>query len=292
MIKLTKSQCAYLGKNIPNQSTLSLFANVTSEHTEDDGKALEKMGVINENEVSSDLLMNIVKSHTMSRLIYQDEYVIMEKNGFRSDKGYTLCENDSGNLFLNDAQRIKDSVYEMSEYFGISAIKQAQFDVELSYEEAYLLLDIIDHYRCESLKSIIDENHKIRDYDIGKVKLKPQKQSYLGIIVNRFDKDNPLEFDIKKCWKRLMDKGVVSDNGLTDEFMAFSIFSLVPKSILLEENFRLNYQGDVEVQTAIVLSASNRSHLLIGLGDETIRFGSLSSLDVLNLTEEFLLCNA
>ncbi len=153
-MKLSPGEIAYIGRDFPDKTSVSLFSILNLEVDEDVAKSLEEKNIYENSlmaESAREIFEVVAHAKHSARLILQDKFVFVEKFVYRLGQRLVLVENDSGNLVFSPLLDISRIGLEIGEFTGMSQLKTVNVEVGLDPRDMLVLLAIIDSYREDTL---------------------------------------------------------------------------------------------------------------------------------------------
>ena len=292
---LKTNECMYISKLIGDSSSLSLFnsLNVSLDGTEEE--SLIKKEILRDGKLtkeSLDILEIVSKSEKSSKMILNDQNYIIEKYSYMFNDKKVLVENVDGELNFSEFDEFTDISEELSEFFGISILKNTDININIKIDELVVLLSLIDIYRQNELIKIARFDAELVELNkenlISEIK-EPLGTSISKLIQSKYDIELLDEEKINEAIESLIGKGhIQKDLTLNESLKQFTITFLIPDLAALLEQYQINEKGELVIVSGFILSAGLRNKLLLLFTDEGVEMSALSSLESLNIIENFL----
>lgn len=298
-MKLSTQEIAFLSRYYTEKTQLSLFANLNTSLDGTEEKSLAEKGVLKDGILSpkaKEILDILAVARRSSRIVLKDSSCVVEKYAYRIDDEIVLVENDSGDLLFSIPQDLSKTISEISEFTGMSRIKTANAEALLPSEELVVLLSMVDLFRKNALNSYLD-NSKIKPdvqfLDIVKQLDQPMPNSIVQMLKKNYNYSVPNAERTKDILEKLIERNyVINKKGyeLNDEYAVFASNFLIPETIVMMEMFNLNMKDEVVGASALCVCAGIKDIVAFIFSSDEIELSSISGMQLLQMTENFLSC--
>ncbi|KJS84865.1 MAG: hypothetical protein JM58_10110 [Peptococcaceae bacterium BICA1-8] len=298
-MKLTTKEITFLAKDFPKRTEISLFANINEALDGTEEKSLEEKGIYKGGTLTGEakeILEIAANAKKCTRLILRDGFIYVEKYTYKVDDKIVMAENDGGEMLFSIPKNFNDTIYEISEYIGMSRIKTADIEVLLSNDEMLVLLAMVDIYRQKALltyqgQEILGDTLTLTD--ISKQLEKPTPNSLVQMLKKNYKYTGPRKDKVKEIMESLIAKEcAIFQDGylLTREYAIFAKNFLIPETIIMIENFNLNKNNEMMVAGGLGVCAGIKDNLTFVFGNNEIELASVSGFQMLQMIESFLKC--
>lgn len=292
---LTINECVFLNNYMDKSSEISLFTNLSSELLGTEMTTLTDKNIMKNEKLTSEaisILEIVSKAEKSSKLILNDQNIVVEKYTYKYNNEIVIVENVDGELCFNKLYSFTDINDELAEFLGISVLKNNAVDILLNSDELLVLLALIDIYRQNELlnyaKFDSDDLNLQKEFLISQIK-KPNGSSISKIISSQYELKLSDIDKIDLVIESLIEKKYINkDLTLNNELEAFSRSFLIPNLTVLLEQYHINDKGELVILSGFILSAGLRNKLCFIFTSDGIELNSLSSLESLSVIENFL----
>ena len=292
---LTTNECMFIGNQYKTNSTLSLFNSLEIKLDGTEENTLKEKGILINGDIdkNSKKIFDIVsKAEKSSRLILSDQNLIVEKYTYTLGNESIIVENVSGEFAFNKLFDFSDVNDELSEFLGISLIKNTDLKITLTNNELIVLLTLVDMYRQDELMNYGKFNSSninlTKSYLISQID-KPLGSSIAKILETQYDIHVSNNNDIDLAIKGLIDKKYINDAlELNKDLDQFARTFLIPNLTVLLEQYHINENGELVIMSGFIISAGLRNKACFIFSDEGVELLSLSSIETIELINNFL----
>ncbi|KJS21670.1 MAG: hypothetical protein VR72_09235 [Clostridiaceae bacterium BRH_c20a] len=298
-MKLTTREIAFLAKDFPKKTDISLFANINEPLDGSEERNLTDKGIYKDGKLTGEakkILEIVANAKRCTRLILRDGLIYVEKYTYKVDDKIVMAENDAGEMVFSIPDNFNKTIYEVSEFIGMSKIKTADIEILLSADEMLVILAMVDIYRKKVLLTYQGQGisgETITLADISKQLEKPAPNSLVQMLKKNYKYTEPEEGKVKEIMESLIAKEcAISEDGyvLTSEYAIFAKNFLIPETIIMIENFNLNKNNEMVVAGGLGVCAGIKDNLTFIFGINEIELTSASGFQMLQMIENFLKC--
>lgn len=298
-MKLSLKEIAFLAKSFQTVTPISLFANIDEECDGSEGKSLAENGIYKDAAFISPAkeIFDVVAGATRcTRFVLNDNVFLVEKTSYRSNDMLALAENVNGELELNLVDNLGDAMVQVSEFTGVSPLKNADISIELPPDQMLTLLAMVDIYRKKSLLAYVGQENasqSITIVEIAEQLSAPSPNSLVGMLKNNYNYSIPETENNQKILDKLIEKNIAAyHNGylFSEEYAFFANNFLIPETAIILEALNILKDGEIAATTALCVCAGIRDIVMFSFGTDQIELSSLSGIQLLEIIEDFLKC--
>lgn len=243
-----------------------------------------------------EILDIITSPERVSRVILQENGLVVEKYGYVKNDNHIIAENmDDIFVFNNTKERLDIAVAGFSEFIGMSEIRKANINIVMgSQEEVLLFMALIDIYREKSMLKLCGQEVELSAI-FGEIREhldKPLDSSMVTLFKNNYKYTEPAISDTKNLLNKFVEKGIITFDKkykLTENYEILAITCLVPDVILTAEMLELE-NNNIVSNSMLYLSSGIQSNLLFTFGEDGIEISTVSSYEMTNIIKNILNC--
>lgn len=242
-----------------------------------------------------ELMHAISHANRTARVVYRDNDIVIEKATYNCGSKKVLVERDNDDLAVRAIKDTSRVISELSGVTGMSVIKHSNFSSLLTQNALVVLLATIDLVRKETLSAYIGEpqNNQISVDTIRLELLTLKEKTLVHMIVTDYGLQTPEDDQIQEGLEELKSLNIIDEHDkrytLREDYHRFAQFFLIPDTIMLLESFELEGKRQ-RTRTDLAIIAGGKDILHLSMVENKFLVKTLSSMQLLNLAEQYLNC--
>lgn len=299
-MELTREEISFLAGNFyKNTNPLSLFSSINGIPVRgDEQKSLENSKVLTGGKPTSEadrLLSVVANPEKCTRIVLKDGDYVVEKYTYKSDKGFTIAENNRGQVIFSSHDKLNETLFQLSQWVGMSDLKTFDIKTTLSNDEVVVFFAIADIARADALLNYLGQETKgqISFTQIREQIDNPKSGSLVKILTRNYKYNIPKTEDTKVILEKLISKKIITlKEGylLLDEYENFAKKFLIPQNVVILETFNLGEKNKIAGAGVLCISAGMRENLAIIFREGATEIASISGRQLLKMIEDFMDC--
>lgn len=297
-MRLTKTELSYLGRLYKKTNPLALFSNIEAPLKGDEEKTLEDKDILKGGKptgAADQLLGTVADPMRCTRLVLKDGSYFIEKYAYLSEKGYALAENDGGEVVLSPRQQLDETLFQLSQWVGMSDLRAFNMETTLSNDETVVFLAMADIMREDTLAAYLgkDTAGSISPARIQSQLEKPKPGSLVRILTGNYNYSIPEAGDTEKILDHLKAKKIADHHGgyiLSGAYGEFARNFLIPQTVVMLETFNMIDKKEIAGAGVLCVWAGMREIISMTFREAETEIVSISGRQLLKMMEDFLNC--
>ncbi|MGE4272783.1 MAG: hypothetical protein ACRKFN_13660 [Desulfitobacterium sp.] len=297
-MRLNKKEMSFLAKTFSDSNPLGLFSGIDIQLKGDEQNTLEKKGVLAGEKPTPEaakLLSAAGNPQRCTRLVLKDGAYFIEKYAYKSGDAYALAENDGGEVLLSPQEKLDESLFQLSQWIGMSDLRTFDLNTVLSGDELVVLLAMVDIRRTNVLLTYLGRETK-KEISFAQIRQQldqPERGSLTRILTGNYNYSVPKTEDTKAILDQLTTKKIVDFNegySLLGPYEELAEKFLVPQTVVMLETFNQTEKKEIVGAGVLCVCAGMREMISLVFREGAVELASISGRQLLRMMEDFLNC--